>query len=206
MVRSFRHGTRWHSIPPCPDCQFSADADCPPFPRAAGEASADRMATRASSVASIEQSLSGKAWRWRAGNMDLGDGGLSDDLVAQLLMARGVARDDLDRHRNPSLRGFLPDPSIFRDMEDAAKRLAAAVTSGEKVTVYGDYDVDGATSAALLIRLMRGLLHSRSPARRLWPVRRSTGPPRAGWLDADHHGRLRRHGLRSAANGQGCRC
>ncbi|WP_310530835.1 single-stranded-DNA-specific exonuclease RecJ [Novosphingobium sp.] len=120
------------------------------------------MATRASSVASVEQSLSGKAWRWRAGNMDLGDGafrggGLGDDLVAQLLMARGVARDDLDRHRNPSLRGFLPDPSIFRDMEDAAKRLAAAVTSGEKVTIYGDYDVDGATSAALLIRLMRDL-------------------------------------------------
>ena len=81
------------------------------------------MATRAFSVAAIEQSLSGKAWRWRAGNMDLGDGGLGDDLVAQLLMARGVARDDLDRHRNPSLRGFLPDPSIFRDMEDAARRL-----------------------------------------------------------------------------------
>ncbi|MEJ6009184.1 single-stranded-DNA-specific exonuclease RecJ [Novosphingobium aquae] len=120
------------------------------------------MATRASSVASIEQSLSGKAWRWRAGNMDLGDGafdggGLGDDLVAQLLIARGVAREDLDRHRNPSLRGFLPDPSVFRDMEDAAKRLAAAVTNGEKVTVYGDYDVDGATSAALLIRLMRDL-------------------------------------------------
>ncbi|PLK27772.1 single-stranded-DNA-specific exonuclease RecJ [Novosphingobium sp. TH158] len=109
------------------------------------------------SVSGIDRSLSGKAWRWRAGNMDLGNGALGDDLVAQLLLARGVERDDLDRHRNPSLRGFLPDPSIFRDMDQAAARLARAVVSGETVTIYGDYDVDGATSAALLIRLLREL-------------------------------------------------
>jgi len=51
----------------------------------------------------------------------------------------------------------MPDPSIFRDMDVAAERLADAVQSGEKLTVYGDYDVDGATSAALLIRLFRDL-------------------------------------------------
>lgn len=94
--------------------------------------------------------------------MDMGDsgfdaGGLTDDLVTQLLLARGVPRDDLDRHRNPSLRAFLPDPSHFRDMDAAAERLAQAVLGQEHVTVYGDYDVDGATSAALLIRLLRGL-------------------------------------------------
>ena len=91
--------------------------------------------------------------------MDLSDGtaGLSDDLVAQLLLARGVPRDDLERHRTPSLRGFLPDPSEFRDMDVAAERLVQAVIGNETVTVYGDYDVDGATSAALLIRLLREL-------------------------------------------------
>ncbi|WP_371514415.1 single-stranded-DNA-specific exonuclease RecJ [Novosphingobium sp. TH158] len=115
------------------------------------------MGMRPVSVSGIDRSLSGKAWRWRAGNMDLGNGALGDDLVAQLLLARGVERDDLDRHRNPSLRGFLPDPSIFRDMDQAAARLARAVVSGETVTIYGDYDVDGATSAALLIRLLREL-------------------------------------------------
>ncbi|MGZ8297467.1 MAG: single-stranded-DNA-specific exonuclease RecJ, partial [Allosphingosinicella sp.] len=70
---------------------------------------------------------------------------------------RGVARDDLERHRQPTLRAFMPDPSLFRDMDIAAERLADAVEAGEPVTVFGDYDVDGATSAALLVRLLRGL-------------------------------------------------
>jgi len=74
-----------------------------------------------------------------------------------LLLARGVARADLARHRRPTLREFLPDPAEFRDMIAAAERLAQAVVGGEKVTVYGDYDVDGATSAALLLRLLEQL-------------------------------------------------
>lgn len=84
---------------------------------------------------------------------------LDHDLVTQLLLARGVPHDDVERHRNPSLRAFLPDPSAFRDMDQAAERLAQAVLTGERLTVYGDYDVDGATSAALLIRLLRMLGH-----------------------------------------------
>ena len=92
--------------------------------------------------------------------MDLsGAAGLEHDIVAQLLLSRGVPEHDLERHRNPSLRAFLPDPSLFRDMDAAAERLAQAVLSGETVTIYGDYDVDGATSAALLIRLLRALGH-----------------------------------------------
>ena len=93
--------------------------------------------------------------------MDLSDGpgSLEDDIVTQLLLSRGVAREDLERHRTPSLRAFLPDPSEFRDMDAAADRLAQAVMTGETMTVYGDYDVDGATSAALLILLMRQLGH-----------------------------------------------
>lgn len=112
-------------------------------------------------VFGVERSLTGKAWRWRGGNMELAGGGtgLEDDIVTQMLLARGVARDDLARHRSPSLRSFLPDPSIFRDMDLAAERIAEAVLSDETVTVYGDYDVDGATSAALLIRLFRTLGH-----------------------------------------------
>ena len=86
----------------------------------------------------------------------------------QLLLARGVAHDDVERHRNPSLRAFLPDPSAFRDMDQAAERLAQAIVTGEALTVYGDYDVDGATSAALLIRLLRMLGH---PARYYIPDR-----------------------------------
>ena len=119
------------------------------------------MATRPA-VFGVERSLTGKAWRWRGGNMEL-DGassGLEDDIVTQLLLARGVARDDLARHRSPSLRAFLPDPSEFSDMDRAAERISEAVLARETVTVYGDYDVDGATSAALLIRLLRMLGHA----------------------------------------------
>ena len=118
------------------------------------------------SVLGLGPSLSGRLWRWRAGNMDLSDArpqgpdaSLRDDLVTQLLLARGVARDDIDRQRSPTLRAFLPDPSIFRDMETAATRLADAIAAREVITIYGDYDVDGATSAALMIRLIRMLGH-----------------------------------------------
>ena len=118
------------------------------------------MATQPA-VFGINRSLSGKAWHWRGGNMELGGGAasLDEDIVTQLLLARGVPRDDLARHRSPSLRSFLPDPSQFRDMDAAAERLAEAVLSRETVTIYGDYDVDGATSAALLVRLLRMLGH-----------------------------------------------
>lgn len=115
-------------------------------------------------VTAITQSLSGQAWRWRGGNMDLGlagsgqgGSGVDDVIVTQLLLSRGVLPDDLERHRRPTLRDFLPDPSLFRDMDTAARRLAEAVLSGERITIYGDYDVDGATSAALLILLLRDL-------------------------------------------------
>ncbi len=84
---------------------------------------------------------------------------LDNNLIDQLLLSRGIARDDLERHRSPSLRNFLPDPSDFRDMDAAAERLAQAILTTEKVTIFGDYDVDGATSAALLIRLLAALGH-----------------------------------------------
>ncbi|GAA5050642.1 single-stranded-DNA-specific exonuclease RecJ [Erythrobacter westpacificensis] len=118
------------------------------------------MATR-SAILGVERSLSGKSWQWRGGNMQV-DGdvhALGNDITTQLLLSRGVSPDDLDRHRQPSLRDFLPDPSQFSDMERAAERIADAVISQETVTIYGDYDVDGATSSALMIRLLRMLGH-----------------------------------------------
>jgi len=80
-----------------------------------------------------------------------------DALVDELLLARGVPRDDLARHREPRIRDFLPDPSCFQDMDKGAKRLADAVQKQETIAIFGDYDVDGATSAALLTLLVRRL-------------------------------------------------
>ena len=102
----------------------------------------------------IERSVTGQPWRWRRqAEPSLG----MDQLVDELLLARGVAREDLARHREPKIRDFLPDPSCFQDMDKGAKRLADAVQSGEAIAIFGDYDVDGATSAALLVLLMRRL-------------------------------------------------
>lgn len=86
-----------------------------------------------------------------------GPHGLNHAILDQLLLTRGVAEDDLARHAQPTIRAFLPDPSTFRDMDSAAERLAHSVMTGERVTIYGDYDVDGATSAALLVELLRQL-------------------------------------------------
>jgi single-stranded-DNA-specific exonuclease len=102
----------------------------------------------------IESSISGQPWRWRR----QAESGLGmDDLVDELLLARGIARDDLPRHRDPKIRDFLPDPSCFNDMDKGAKRLADAVQTAETIAIFGDYDVDGATSAALLVLLLRRL-------------------------------------------------
>jgi len=109
-------------------------------------------------VLGVERSFMGQPWRWRALSTDDRDGGLGEDaLVRQLLLARGCPPDEIEAHRAPSIRGFMPDPSIFRDMDRAAARLADAVASAEQIAIFGDYDVDGATSTALLVRLLRDL-------------------------------------------------
>ncbi|MEL6530236.1 MAG: single-stranded-DNA-specific exonuclease RecJ [Pseudomonadota bacterium] len=119
------------------------------------------MATQPlSHVLGVSQSISGRAWQWRGGNMDLGSDpstALQTDIISQLLMTRGVAQEDIARNAKPTLREFLPDPSEFRDMDQAAERIARAVISRETITIYGDYDVDGATSAALMVDVLQAL-------------------------------------------------
>ena len=108
----------------------------------------------------VQRSVLGQAWAWRGGALpDPGAGAASGlhDVVHQLFRARGADMADLDRLLGARVRDWLPDPSIFRDMDTAAARLAAAVTCGERIVVFGDYDVDGATSAALLVRVLRGV-------------------------------------------------
>ncbi|MBJ6126097.1 single-stranded-DNA-specific exonuclease RecJ [Microvirga splendida] len=77
------------------------------------------------------------------------------DILARVLAGRGVGIHETDGFLNPRLRDLMPDPHKLTDMEAAASRLADAVTRGEKVAIFGDYDVDGACSAALLAEYLR---------------------------------------------------
>ncbi|HRO16318.1 MAG TPA: DHH family phosphoesterase, partial [Paracoccus sp. (in: a-proteobacteria)] len=75
--------------------------------------------------------------------------------VARVLAARGVAAAEVPAHLEPKLRDLLPDPLTLRDMEPAAERLVAAVTRGQRIAIFADYDVDGAASAALVLAWLR---------------------------------------------------
>ena len=79
------------------------------------------------------------------------------EVVGRLLAGRGVDIDGAADFLLPTLRALMPDPSVLVDMDAAAARLARAVRVGETVGVFGDYDVDGACSAAVMVLLLRGL-------------------------------------------------
>ncbi len=108
----------------------------------------------------VDESVRGRSWVLRCQNegltAELTQWGYSQTL-AQILAGRGVKPDAAKDFLNPTLRTFLPDPSSLLDMDKAAVRIIDAVEAGEAITVFADYDVDGATSAAQLIRWGRAL-------------------------------------------------
>lgn len=77
------------------------------------------------------------------------------ELVARVLAGRGVGMDEAPAFLDPTIRSLMPEPFTLTDCEKAAERLAAAVKAGEKVAIFGDYDVDGAASSAILYRFLR---------------------------------------------------
>ncbi len=111
----------------------------------------------------VDASAAGRRWRER-----VAQGGAADErnsraiaqklglpeIVARLLALRGLDAETAPAFLEPRLRDALPDPAHLKDMEKAAARLADAVERGERIAIFGDYDVDGATSAALLHRYL----------------------------------------------------
>ena len=77
------------------------------------------------------------------------------EALCRILAARGLEAGETQAFLDPKLRDLLPDPRDLRDMDKAAARLVAAVQSAEKIAVFADYDVDGGTSAALLLDWLR---------------------------------------------------
>ncbi|WDR03047.1 single-stranded-DNA-specific exonuclease RecJ [Devosia algicola] len=76
----------------------------------------------------------------------------ASEILARVLAGRGVGVEDFEAYLDPTLRGLMPDPSVMTDMDALAERLARATSNGEHVALFGDYDVDGASSCALMAR------------------------------------------------------
>jgi single-stranded-DNA-specific exonuclease len=110
-------------------------------------------------VLGIGRSISGKCWRLRPTDDRLvaamAQRFAMPEPLARVLSARGVDLDGVDGFLRPTLRRLLPDPDTLKDMRRGAERLARAVVEGERVVVFADYDVDGATASAVLRRYLR---------------------------------------------------
>jgi single-stranded-DNA-specific exonuclease len=109
----------------------------------------------------VERSACGRAWRDRlderstARALAMAQRHDVPELLARILAGRGVDVEEVERYLDPTVRELMPDPSVLADMQPAARRLADAVTRAENVAILGDYDVDGATSVAVLARFLR---------------------------------------------------
>lgn len=128
---------------------------------AAGLVAAGLGDTGPAAFLGIERSLTGRRWMWRPSDERLGLG-LAEklgipELIGRLLSARGVSTEQAPDFLDPTLRAMLPDPSCIVDMDQGAARLARAVLGQECIGIFGDYDVDGACSAALMVTVLRAL-------------------------------------------------
>jgi single-stranded-DNA-specific exonuclease len=107
------------------------------------------------------RSLSGRRWIFREADAFVAArfaqaAGVPEP-IARLLLARGIEPGAAAAHLTPRLRDLMPDPSSLADADRAAERIAAALATAETIAVFGDYDVDGTASTALLVGLLEGL-------------------------------------------------
>jgi single-stranded-DNA-specific exonuclease len=128
--------------------------------RAANDELAKRMTGEKRLFLDVRQSVSGVSWEHRLTErqdmiaLAIAQGHGVPDIVARVLAGRGVTAEQTERFLDPTIRDLLPDPASLTDMDRAAARIAAAVMAKEKVAIFGDYDVDGAASSALLKRFL----------------------------------------------------
>ncbi len=109
----------------------------------------------------VSRSFSGRRWLLREASdnatralMRAGD---LSPVLARILAARGTAESDLEDILNPTLKRLLPEPLKLKDMDKAVARVRAAIEAGERIAVFGDYDVDGSASAALMHGFLRAI-------------------------------------------------
>ncbi|MDA7948332.1 MAG: single-stranded-DNA-specific exonuclease RecJ [Hyphomicrobiaceae bacterium] len=135
---------------------------------ALGAHSIDDM-PRPDALLRVERSARGLRWVDRLDParenmaMTLAQRGKLPDIVARVLAARGAEPEALDEFLNPTLKSLMPDPSKLRDMDQAAERFARAIRDREHIAVFGDYDVDGGSSVALIRRFLAAHGHDAHP-------------------------------------------
>ena len=102
----------------------------------------------------VARSFSGRRWRLDSGDETLArqlqQEAMLSPVLARLLAARGIGPADANDYLHPTLKKLLPDPSLLAEMDAAIDRVKRALESGERIAVFGDYDVDGSVSASLL--------------------------------------------------------
>jgi single-stranded-DNA-specific exonuclease len=109
----------------------------------------------------VETSVTGRAWVDRLDHnttriaQAIGQRSDISEILARIIAARGVGIDEAETYLAPTIRDLMPDPSTLTDMDKLAERLAAAITDNESIALFGDYDVDGAASCALMTRYLR---------------------------------------------------
>src|SRR5262245_53465453 len=109
----------------------------------------------------VERSATGRAWRDRlddhgsARSLAIAQRHGVPEMLARILAGRNVEVDGVEAHLDPTIKRLMPDPEVIVDMKPAAARIADAIERGEQVAIFGDYDVDGATSTALLASFLR---------------------------------------------------
>ena len=99
-------------------------------------------------------SISGKSWILKQFNQEdlnfIKDNYSLDEITSKLLSIRKIKKEEINSFLNPLIKNFLPNPNILLDMEKATTRTFKGILNGDKIGIFGDYDVDGATSTALI--------------------------------------------------------
>jgi single-stranded-DNA-specific exonuclease len=119
-------------------------------------------ATRAAAAfLGVARSVTGRVWRDRlderatARALSMTQRHGVSELLARILAGRNVEVDEVIEFLDPTVKRLMPDPDTLTDMPKAAARIADAIERHEKIAIFGDYDVDGATSAAVLAKFLR---------------------------------------------------
>src|SRR5215471_5140229 len=109
----------------------------------------------------VECSATGRPWcdrlddRGNARSLAIGQRHGVPEMLARILAGRDVEVDAVEAYLDPTIKRLMPDPDVIVDMKPAASRIADAIMRREQLAIFGDYDVDGATSAALLASFLR---------------------------------------------------